>query len=138
MTRDEIVAQVRTLVEATRQQNEKSFDLIHEYLNRIIDLCNKETQFQDDVLIEGASEVKEVVVPLAPGCGVGFALIDGVCKEVYTSPVVPTNPLIAPLNVLVNFVGTILEPTVPKNVAEDIANQVKIRAEALVHEFENN
>lgn len=138
MTRDEIVAQVRTIVEATRQQNEQSFDLIHEYLNRIIDLGDKETQLHDDVMSAGASEIKEVVVPLAPGCAVGFALIDGVCKGVYTQPTVKTNPLVAPLNVLVNFVGTILEPTVPKNVAEDIANQVKIRAEALVHEFENN
>lgn len=91
MTRDEIVAQVRTLLEATRQKNEQSFELIQVYLNRIIDLCNKETQLQANASTAGASEIEELMVPLAPGCGDGFVLIDGVCKEVHTPPVVPTN-----------------------------------------------
>lgn len=124
--------------------NEHSLNLVEVYLSRLIDLTVRDRidlkSEVDDIVLDArasASEIQEITVPIDAECPVGYIRIEGECQQVFTPPIVPTNPLIQPLNSLINFIGTILEPVVPKKVAEDIATQLKIRAEAIVNQFSN-
>lgn len=136
-TPEEIADKVKVVLEATRKLNEHSLNLIQVYVDQIIELSNKKSEDENDARAS-ASEIQEISVPFNTGCEIGYAPIDGVCQQIYTPPVVPTNSLVEPISNLVKFVGTILQPIVPKNVAEDIAHQLQIRAEAIVRDFASN
>lgn len=136
-TPEEIADKVKVVLEATRKLNEHSLNLIQVYVDQMVDLNNKKSEDENDARAS-ASEIQEISVPFNTGCEIGYAPIDGVCQQIYTPPVVPTNSLVEPISNLVKFVGTILQPIVPKNVAEDIAHQLQIRAEAIVRDFASN
>lgn len=136
-TPEEIAEKVKVVLDATRNLNEHSLDLIEVYVDQIIELSNKNSEDEIDARAS-ASEIQEISVPFDTGCDIGYAPIDGICQQVYTPPVVPSNPLVEPISNLIKFAGSILQPIVPRNVAEDIAHQLQIRAEAIVRNFASN